>query len=790
MLRLSPTPTPSEADALATRLHELQADERAFVREAASAVQAQRMQLRLLQREASQLEHQAASEERLAASAAEGGTRARLARAREQQLGLIAAFERESARGAALSRRAEEAAAAAVALRAEAARPRRAGVSRFEDGAPAQSQLARARAARGGAARRGAALRREVDELRGEKMVFAAKLQAVERERAALAGEAEALRAALRAADEAREHAEQKAAALGVSCGAHARHCTARRQQVEEKVRVVERQAKLARHREREAFSSSSIVRASSDAAAAIGGGAKEAEPRSLKEVVAALAELTGTEDDIDVIAESLARVEEENRRRLLELHSLQAQLKEEEAACDKLRKSAKQLQTTSASVDTSAHAKERQRLDSLRKQAQSILSSEDSDSAALEALLAAGRTLLDRLPSCDAKPRGRVAKGDFVSADDLKVGKEVVAVLRQLEEPLRQWAQEHSVRAAAREAAEREAAAARAAAEREAAEARAAAREAEEARAAAARAAAREAAAREAAEREEREAMEREEREAMEREERKAMEREAMEREAMEREEREAMEREEREAMEREEREAMEREEREAMEREEREAAAREAAARRVAPAAAGGGGGHEEAAAVEARAHRAFERRARADGAIAAGDFEAVVREADAGIAAAQLEQYGAMLRHKRREGEVGWEAFLSFFRKCRASEAAKRRLAARVLQRAGSADGEARVQQLLATHGKPAGGIDRRELKAMLKELLPEVFDRMSAAELDALVAQREGEHKRRWSQSEFSSFYRGCLSSEELISSYAGNVLLRFDESTGRLVQLDA
>ena len=52
----------------------------------------------------------------------------------------------------------------------------------------------------------------------------------------------------------------------------------------------------------------------------------------------------------------------------LQELNALHTRLRAEEAASDKLSKAVKQAQTAAA-VDTSAHKKERQQLDTMRRQ-------------------------------------------------------------------------------------------------------------------------------------------------------------------------------------------------------------------------------------------------------------------------------------------------------------------------------------------------------------------------------------------------------------------------------------
>ena len=71
--------------------------------------------------------------------------------------------------------------------------------------------------------------------------------------------------------------------------------------------------------------------------------------------------------------------------------------LKSEEEACERLTKGVKQMQSASA-VDTSAHKKERQQLDTMRRQAATLAAAEEADATALEALLVSAHILLDQV--------------------------------------------------------------------------------------------------------------------------------------------------------------------------------------------------------------------------------------------------------------------------------------------------------------------------------------------------------------------------------------------------------
>mmetsp|Transcript_60260 Transcript_60260/g.179009 ORF Transcript_60260/g.179009 Transcript_60260/m.179009 type:complete len:156 (-) Transcript_60260:263-730(-) len=148
------------------------------------------------------------------------------------------------------------------------------------------------------------------------------------------------------------------------------------------------------------------------------------------------------------------------------------------------------------------------------------------------------------------------------------------------------------------------------------------------------------------------------------------------------------------------------------------------------------------------------------------------------------------------KDASGALEWSEFYSFYRKCLASERARKKFAARALQQmAKRGDVEARAHATFEAFDKDRSStIEVDELKEMLQEMLPDAYAQMGAAAWDAFVADtlRRGDKdaNNKWDLPEFVNFYKKCLASETLLAAHAERVLLRYQESSGELVIVDA
>ena len=347
------TDTPALDGALAERLLRLQTDRRALEAEVLGVTQAQRMQIQLMESKVLQLKRKLTAEQRHSSSLVTNSRQAQLNRVRQEQSALMDGLETDSQRAAVIANRLDAAKETVTRLRSDGGGdgPARTAAGSFAEGAPVQKKMQRTQTLTAEAQRASAALRGEIDSLRAERAKFISKLEALEKETFTLTTEGGRLQQELQRSIEAREQAQQKAIRIDATGSMHSRYRLARRRQIEGQVRVVERQAKLARSKERESLSSAvaSAVSLSSNSSAlrnawthdSVDAGKEDGkeggpesprarEPKSLAEVVAVLAEMTGTDDDIELVAESLANTELENGARLQELNTLHTYRQEE----------------------------------------------------------------------------------------------------------------------------------------------------------------------------------------------------------------------------------------------------------------------------------------------------------------------------------------------------------------------------------------------------------------------------------------------------------------------------
>ena len=222
--------------ALQKRLERLQADGHALEAEALGVMQAQQLQIQLLERQASQLTQASESEQRRASSLRAGSAQVRLTRIDEEYRGLVASLDAACQRTNLLESKLDAAKQTLMQLRA-AEMGDRVGVlaqrrAQAVDEAKRRDRLQRTQRLADNAAVAAAALRDEIDTLRVEKLTFGEKMEALERRLRSLASERAGLLSEERAAAEAQHAAEQRSEALEISGAKQERKRFARRRQV------------------------------------------------------------------------------------------------------------------------------------------------------------------------------------------------------------------------------------------------------------------------------------------------------------------------------------------------------------------------------------------------------------------------------------------------------------------------------------------------------------------------------------------------------------------------------
>lgn len=98
----------------------------------------------------------------------------------------------------------------------------------------------------------------------------------------------------------------------------------------------------------------------------------------------------------------------------------------------------------SSSAANTCPHARERERIDELRRQAQASEANQAGEAAALEAVHAAAHALLAQLPRCEeSRTFGSDLGWEMMSAlrsDELRARREVLRTLQRVEDGMRAW--------------------------------------------------------------------------------------------------------------------------------------------------------------------------------------------------------------------------------------------------------------------------------------------------------------------------------------------------------------
>lgn len=383
------------------QLEAAEADAEAFRAEVAQVIRAQQQQIAVLERQAQQLANEAAAEQRYnsALTANQGSTK--MARLQAEHSKLSAVLDQEGRRALDLTRTLEMADHAFSHLRDDVKRleAKRLATKKRATG-PLAAKTQRTLSAADDATAAAVVLREEVDHLRKERLVFLEKLSDLElqiREQQDVNMECEhSIRSSSSRRDSALSHARQ----VEDAAERRSRLRTAQKQQLTGQLHAVELQARSARSKLREKMVSATN--------AATGGGAAQMHkarvshaqwppaadkegllaekpmPRSLREVVDTLAELIGSEVDLEQICERLAAEDHEHSTRMAELDGARRELGQAEERNERLKREVATTEATGGGDSVEHHAL-REQLTEMQAQGIAIQAAEERHATILE---------------------------------------------------------------------------------------------------------------------------------------------------------------------------------------------------------------------------------------------------------------------------------------------------------------------------------------------------------------------------------------------------------------------
>mmetsp|Transcript_6929 Transcript_6929/g.18200 ORF Transcript_6929/g.18200 Transcript_6929/m.18200 type:complete len:154 (-) Transcript_6929:215-676(-) len=136
-----------------------------------------------------------------------------------------------------------------------------------------------------------------------------------------------------------------------------------------------------------------------------------------------------------------------------------------------------------------------------------------------------------------------------------------------------------------------------------------------------------------------------------------------------------------------------------------------------------------------------------------------------------------------------------FRQFYHKFLASEKVRAKFSQKAVEKMTSLEQKQRARDLFAANDKDGSGqLDEKELSALLRQMLADVTAQMDDAAWTAFVqdviVRGDKDTNAQWSADEFVNFYLKCLATPEITQQYEQKVLVRFQESSGELVIVDA
>jgi len=177
---------------------------------------------------------------------------------------------------------------------------------------------------------------------------------------------------------------------------------------------------------------------------------------------------------------------------------------------------------------------------------------------------------------------------------------------------------------------------------------------------------------------------------------------------------------------------------------------------------------------------------------------ELNALLKSLNFELTGLQYKQYLNMLfKHldKDQSGTLTWPEFEKFYHKFLASEKVRAKFSQKAVEKMTSLEQKQRARDLFAANDKDGSGqLDEKELSALLRQMLADVTAQMDDAAWTAFVqdviVRGDKDTNAQWSADEFVNFYLKCLATPEITQQYEQKVLVRFQESSGELVIVDA
>jgi len=177
---------------------------------------------------------------------------------------------------------------------------------------------------------------------------------------------------------------------------------------------------------------------------------------------------------------------------------------------------------------------------------------------------------------------------------------------------------------------------------------------------------------------------------------------------------------------------------------------------------------------------------------------ELSALLKSLNFELSGIQFKQYLSMLfKHldKNDDGSLTWDEFEKFYHKFLASEKVRAKFSKKAIEKMTSIEQKQVARDMFAASDKDdSGKLDQAELSTLLRKLLADVTSQMDDASWNSFItdtiARGDKNADTAWDVEEFINFYLKCLSSSEITQQYEQKVLLRFQESSGELVILDA
>ena len=401
------------------RLRRAQDDAAAFSAEVRQVIVAQRQQIAVLEKQAQQLANEAEAEQRYTAGLHANDKSTKLARLQAEHASLGASLDSEGRRALELASKVEMAemgkhelhtAVSTLEEKRRADKKGKVGSNKLRiDRVSSLVDETLAHAAR---------LREEVDHLRRERLVFLAKLRDIEHQLYESRDEHDQLQHEIRSTSESRESALSHARHLEDANEKRQHERALQRQQVDQQLATVEKQARLVRSKLRQKMMGNALAASQGGSALHKIRLAKSAwpppqdthgllsgvqQPQSLQEHIAVLAYLIGGQcpEELESVCSLLAAEDREHANRARALEEKRQRLAAEEERNARARNEVSGVESTGG-VDTAEHLSLREQLTEMQSQGGAIRMTEERHALVLDQCAAVAASLEEELRALD----------------------------------------------------------------------------------------------------------------------------------------------------------------------------------------------------------------------------------------------------------------------------------------------------------------------------------------------------------------------------------------------------